>query len=110
MADEDRRTAPRLEMKLPVKLRPVEGTTPYMISADSVNVSERGLFFSMTGPMKPGTRIELSFTMPPDITGSVAMRVRCLGRVVRVEGDGTPQGRTGVAAHIERFETILAEA
>jgi hypothetical protein len=95
-------------MKLPVKLRPVDGSTPFMFSADSINISERGLFFTMNGPMKAGTRIELSFQMPPEITGSVSMKVRCIGRVIRVDtGD---ENKTAVAAHIERFETILAEA
>jgi hypothetical protein len=111
MSDEsDRRRLPRLSVKVPVKLRQTEGSTPYMVSADSINLSERGLYFTMTGPMKTGTRIELAFTMPPEITGSVAMKVRCIGRVVRIEGDGSEDGRTGVAAHIERFETILAES
>jgi hypothetical protein len=97
-------------MKLPVKLRPVDGSTPFMFSADSINISERGLFFNMTGPMKPGTRIELSFMMPAEITGSVSMKVRCIGRVIRVDtGDGK-DNKTAVAAHIERFETILADA
>jgi hypothetical protein len=110
MGEENRRKAPRIPAKVPVKLRPVEGTTPYMISGDSINISERGLYFQMTGPMKPGTRIELSFTMPPEVTGSMAMKIRCIGRVIRVEPDGKPDGRIAVAAQIERFETILAEA
>ena len=109
MGEDERRRAPRIPAKVPVKLRPVEGTTPYMVSADSINISERGLYFQMTGPMKPGTRIELSFTMPPEVTGSMAMKIRWVGRVIRVEPDGKPEGRTAVAAQIERFETILAE-
>mgnify|MGYP001559129396 FL=1 len=110
MGEENRRKAPRLPAKVPVKLRPVEGTTPYMISGDSINISERGLYFQMSGPMKPGTRIELSFTMPPEVTGSMAMKIRCISRVIRVEPDGKADGRTAVAAQIERFETIVAEA
>ena len=109
MGEDERRRAPRIPVKVPVKLRPVEGSTPYMVSADSINISERGLYFQMTGPMKPGTRIELSFTMPAEVTGSLAMKIRCVGRVIRVEPEGQGDGRTAVAASIERFETILAE-
>jgi len=109
MADDERRKEPRISAKLPVKLRTVEGVTPLMVSGDSINVSERGLLFQMNGPMKAGTRIELAFTMPPEVTGSVPMKVRCIGRVIRVEPDASADGRTGVAAQIERFETILAE-
>ncbi len=110
MADEDRRRSPRIPAKTTVKLRPTEGTTPYMLSADSINISEHGLFFVMAGPVKAGTRIELSFTMPAEVTGTVAMKIRCIGRVIRVEDKAAGDGKTGVAAHIERFETILAES
>jgi hypothetical protein len=108
MADE-RRKSPRVPVKNPVKMRPTEGTTPFMVSGDSINISERGLLFTMAGPIKAGTRIELAFTMPAEVTGSVSMKVRCIGRVIRVEEKATEDGKTGVAASIERFETILAE-
>lgn len=107
---DDRRRAPRIPAKVPVKLRPTEGTTPYMLSAESINLSERGLYFSMEGqPLEPGTRIEVSFTMPPDVTGGMAMKVRCVARVVRVEPQSKTDRKLGVAAHIERFETVVGE-
>jgi hypothetical protein len=107
---DDRRRAPRIPAKVPVKLKPTEGTTPYMLSGDSVNLSERGLYFMMEGqPLEPGTRIEVSFTMPPDVTGGMAMKVRCVARVVRVEPQSKTDRKLGVAAHIERFETVVGE-
>jgi hypothetical protein len=48
--------------------------------------------------------------MPAEVTGSLAMKIRCVGRVIRVEAEGQQDGRTAVAASIERFETILAES
>ena len=110
MAEDDRRTAPRLDLKVPVKLRPLEGTTPYVFSGESQNLSERGLFVTMDNPAQVGASIELSFTMPRELTGSAAMKVRCTARVIRVETKGVPEGKVGIAAHIERFETIVAEA
>lgn len=107
--NEDRRRAPRIPSKVPVKLRSSEGATPYMMSAESINLSERGLYFQMDSGLKLGTTIDLAFTMPGDVTGGMPMKVRCTARVVRVEPANPPDNKVGVGAHIERFETVMAE-
>jgi hypothetical protein len=110
MAEDERRRAPRIPTKSAVKLRPTEGTTPYMLNAEAENMSERGVFFYFNNAMAVGTSIELSMTMPADVTGGLPMKIRCTARVVRVEPGKTADGKVGIAAHIERFETIIAEA
>ncbi len=109
MSDE-RRTAKRHEARLPVKLRPTEGVTPYSQNAESVNISETGLLFQIDQPIAIGAHIELSFLMPGEVTGGLPMRIRCSARVVRVDTKGMSESKAGIAAHIERFETIVAEA
>jgi len=109
MAGEERRRATRHNLKFPVKLRPTEGTTPYVQSGEAISVSEWGVYFSMDPGMKEGTRIDLSFTMPGEVTGGPPMKVRCTARVVRVDRDFGKENRVGLAAQIERFETIVAE-
>jgi hypothetical protein len=109
MATDERRRAPRIPVKVPVKLRPTEGTTPYMLSAESINLSGTGVLFSIDAKMKVGSTIELTFTMPTEVVGAVPMKVRCTARIVRVEEAPAGGGKVGVAAHIERFETIVAE-
>lgn len=110
MSDADRRRAPRLDFKIPVKLRPTEGNTPYVFSAESINVSECGLLFVLDKKLEKGALVELSFTMPREVTGSSPMKVRCTGRVIRVDRQDMPEGKAGIAADIEHFETILADA
>ncbi len=109
MSHDDRRKSPRLDHKVPVKLKPSEGTTPYMASGESVNISEEGLYFVTDSPVQPGALIDLSFTMPTGVTGSSPMKIRCTARVIRVDRNPESDGKTAVAAHIERFETIIAE-
>jgi hypothetical protein len=46
-------------------------------------------------------------TLPPEITLTESIRVRCKGRVVRVES-GTPANKLAVAAVIDEYE-FLAE-
>ena len=106
---DERRRAPRIPAKVQVKLRPTEGTTPYTVSAESINLSERGLYFVFQGQgMEPGTKIEVSFSMPGDVTGGMPMKVRCIARVVRAESKSA-EGKVALAAHIEKFETVVGE-
>lgn len=108
MSEDERRRAPRIPVKVPVKLRPTEGTTPYMLSAESINLSGTGVLFTIDSKMKIGSVIEMTFTMPGEVAGAMPMKIRCTARIVRVD-EGASGGKMGVAAHIERFETIVAE-
>lgn len=107
MPGDDRRREQRHDIKVPVKLRPTEGVTPYTSEAESVNLSNEGLYFVLNNPPKIGSHVELSFVMPKDVTGGARMKVRCLAKVIRMD---TKEGKAGIAAHIERFESIVAEA
>ena len=107
MSGEDRRREKRHDTKVPVKLRPTEGVTPYTSEAESINLSNQGLYFVVPNAPKIGTHVELSFTMPGDVTGGARMKIRCVARVIRMEMKG---GKAEIAAHIERFESIVAEA
>ena len=53
----------------------------------------------------PGSVIEFTLTLPPEITLTESIRVRCKGKVVRVD-DG--DGKVAVAAVIDEYE-FLAE-
>lgn len=108
MTGEDRRKERRHDVKVPVKMRPTEGVTPYTSEAESQNLSNTGLYFDVTNPPKIGTHVELSFVMPGEVTGGTRMKIRCTARVVRM--DSKEDGRSGIAAHIERFESIIAES
>jgi PilZ domain-containing protein len=110
MAGEDRRREKRHPIQMPVKMRPTEGVTPYTAEAESVNISGSGVYFQLSNPPKMGTHVELSFVMPGDVTGTVKMKIRCRARVIRTDNKSLPEGMTGIAAHIERFESIVAES
>ena len=50
--------------------------------------------------------MEIILTLPHEITLAGPVRVRCLGRVHRTEGDGA--GASGVVAEIQRYEFLRA--
>ncbi len=107
--DDDRRRGKRHPARMPVKLRPTEGVTPYSHNAESLNISDTGLLFLVDQPIAVGSQVDLSFVMPGEVTGGLPMKIRCSARVVRVDTYDSAQGKSGIAAHIERFETIVAE-
>lgn len=77
-------------------VRPFEGET--------INLSERGIYFKSSHNVDVGAPIELYFTLPTELTGRSPEDVRCHARVVHVDQGVDAYGRTGIGAAIERFE------
>ena len=107
----ERRTARRYDLSLPVIIR-----VPTERQADSQegktrDISTRGLYFVIGQDLEAGSELDITMTLPAEITHGTDVFVRALGKVVRVERrneDGTP--RMGVAAVIERYDIIRGEA
>jgi hypothetical protein len=55
--------------------------------------------------MQAGSNIDFTLTLPPEITLTESIRVRCQGRVLRVEG-GPANGKVAVAAVIDEYEFL----
>ncbi|MGB2593033.1 MAG: PilZ domain-containing protein [Candidatus Acidiferrum sp.] len=103
----DRREARRFNMTLPMRVLPHEphGTS---LTAQTRDVSYRGLYFLAETNFEIGSEIEFVITLPQQVTQSGDVNIRCLGQIVRVEPTGN--GRTGIAAKIERYEFLPAAA
>ncbi len=97
----ERRATRRFSLRLPVAVKhPVQGD----VSAYTRDVSSRGICFYIPTPLEVGAHLEFTLTLPPEITLTEAIRVRCSARVVRVEhaeGEGV-----AVAAVIDRYEFL----
>ena len=55
-------------------------------AAQTRDVSARGICFYVDSGIQAGSAIDFTLTLPPEITLTESIRVRCKGRVVRVEG------------------------
>ncbi len=75
------------------------------VETSSRDVSASGLYFSFSEPLEPGSELECEVLLPPALGYKEAVRVRCRGKVVRVDRPQAP-GRVGVAATIERYEFV----
>jgi c-di-GMP-binding flagellar brake protein YcgR len=103
----ERRTTRRYDLTLPISIK---------FSADSLisrregktrDISTRGLYFVVTQDLSAGSDVDITLTLPAEITRGSDVFVRATGKVVRVEPrleDGQP--RLGVAAIIERYDIV----
>jgi hypothetical protein len=104
----DKRRARRFPMRLPVAVK----ADPYQAErrvVETRDVSSSGVYFDFSGPMEVGTAVEFLLTLPEPITKGSPVRIRCIGKVVRVDkadDDAPSAGHTGVAATIERYEFV----
>jgi hypothetical protein len=104
--EKDKRATRRFALRLPVTVRYGEDTQDH--DAQTRDVSARGICFYINSAIQAGAGIDFTLTLPPEITLTESIRVRCRGRVVRVEGGGS-NGRMAVAAVIDEYE-FLADA
>jgi len=101
--DNDKRSTRRFALRLPVSVRYVENEEEH--EAQTRDVSARGICFYVDSAIQAGSAIDFTLTLPPEITLTESIRVRCKGRVVRVEG-GNPAGKMAVAAVIDEYEFL----
>jgi hypothetical protein len=77
-----------------------------MQQGETVNLSERGIYFKTSQKVQIGQAMELYFTLPRELTGRSPEPVRCSARVVHVEPQADERGLTGIGASVERFEPL----
>ena len=94
----DKRTARRFALQLPVAVK--DKVTE--LTASTRDISSRGICFYTDRRMEAGSELELTLTLPPEITMTEAIQVHCKGKVVRVED--MPDGRLAVAAQINQYQ------
>ncbi len=104
---QEKRATRRFSLRLPVSIRFTNGGV-HEFSAETRDVSARGVFFYLEKRLSEGSPIEFTLTLPPEITLTESIRVRCKGRVVRVEdsAEGSPQERIGVGAVIDQYDFV----
>ncbi len=103
--DNDKRSTRRFALRLPVSVRYGANENEQEHAAQTRDVSARGICFFVDSAMQAGSAIDFTLTLPPEITLTESIRVRCKGRVVRVEG-GSPASKVAVAAVIDEYEFL----
>jgi hypothetical protein len=107
----ERRGAQRFEVHLPLAVH-FEGRT---VPGFTQDLSGRGIFFYAEAALPQGAVVELTFTMPSEITLVENMPVRCRGRVLRAAasqagrsqaGHSQAGQRTGIAVRLDSYQYL----
>jgi hypothetical protein len=102
-AQQEKRATRRFALRLPVSVSYSEDGTQEK-SAQTRDVSARGICFYVDSAIAAGAPIEFTLTLPPEITLTESIRVKCKGKVVRID-DGA-EGKVAVAAVIDEYEFL----
>jgi len=102
---EELRMTRRFNLRLPIEVKYADDSVKYA-KAHTRDVSSRGICFYFDSHIQPGSDIEFTLTLPPEITLTESIRVRCKGTVVRVEAPPSPGAKMGIAATIQHYEFV----
>lgn len=108
---EERRTARRYDLTLPISVRFAAEKILARQEGRTRDISTRGLYFVIDQDLDPGSELDITLTLPAEITHGADVYVRAQGKVVRVERrleEGEP--RMGVAAVIDRYDIIRSQS
>ena len=97
---------PRFEMRIPVRIRPLNSGISPSLATECLNVSATGLLFTTNARFEHGSTVEVLLRMPEEIVGTPANDWRCTGAVVRVEERETPTARFEVGVKFYCYEVI----
>lgn len=103
----ERRTTRRFDLSLPIVISVPTARATTAQKGKTRDISARGLYFVIDEDLEAGSELDITLTLPAEVTQGTEVFVRAMGRVVRVERrmeDGDP--RMGIAAVIERYDII----
>jgi hypothetical protein len=101
----EKRNARRFSLDLPIAVKFLDNGRQE-VAGRTRDVSSRGVFMYLETPITEGAPIEFVMTLPPEITLSQSIRVRCTGKILRVDKAAEEQG---VAAAIEKYDFMGEE-
>ncbi len=102
---QEKRSTRRFSLELPISVKFL-GQEKLDLAGRTRDVSSRGVFMYLETDITSGAPIEFVMTLPPEVTLADAIRVRCTGKVLRVDKAGQQQG---VAISIEKYDFVGEE-
>lgn len=106
----ERRNARRYDLTLPIIIRVPAERVEDSQRGKTRDISTRGVYFVLDQDVEAGSELDITLTLPAEVTHGSEVFVRAIAKVVRVERrneDGNT--RMGVAAVIERYDIIRGE-
>lgn len=104
----DRRLTRRHRLNTPLRVRIWKSTAPEQ-RAETLNLSQHGVYFATESPLREGETVEILLKMPEEITDEPTTEWRCTGHVVRVERVDSVRGKVGIGVRFDCYEVSRAE-
>lgn len=104
----ERRSAPRFIMRIPIRFRMVETETGEEVTAETLNISRCGIYFSTDQNLEKNSTVRILMKLPREVTLGYSKNCLVTGRVAHVHPLGSSPGKSGVGVHFLYYE--LAEA
>jgi hypothetical protein len=101
----DKRTIRRFSLDLPISVKFLDNGRRDL-AGRTRDVSSCGVFMYLETEIEAGAPIEFVMTLPTEITLSNPIRVRCMGKVLRVDKAAQEQG---VAIAIAKYDFVSEE-
>jgi hypothetical protein len=101
----EKRTTRRFSLDLPISVKFLDNGKREL-AGHTRDVSSRGVFIYLDADIAAGASIEFVMTLPPEITLGDPIRVRCTGKILRVDKAAHGQG---VAVAIEKYDFVGEE-
>jgi hypothetical protein len=107
----EHRKSKRFELKLPVEVVR-KAFLPVSSLGETKNLSASGVLFCASLRVELGDPIEYIITFPTHSINGGSVSLRCLGKIVRVEANGSAEenGPVLIAATLERYEFVRQES
>ena len=98
----EKRSTRRFSLELPISVKFINNGRRGS-AGRTRDVSSRGVFMYLDTEISEGAPIEFVMTLPPEITLAETIRVRCTGKVLRVNKAEKEQG---VAVAIDKYDFV----
>ena len=108
MSAQERRTARRLIMKVPLRFRPIQETANPEHEAASMNICNHGVYFATDQRVPKGVMIQVHLKMPREVVGDDVTEWCFTGRVAHVEPLGATNDKLGVGIQFLYYEVPRA--
>ena len=77
---------------------------------ETLDISTRGMYFIVEQDLQAGSELDITLTLPAEVTHGSEVYVKAAGRVVRVDPRSEARNmRLGVAAVVERYDIVRGE-
>lgn len=101
----EKRSTRRFSLDLPISVKFVDDGKQEL-AGHTRDVSSRGVYMYLQTEIRAEAPIEFVMTLPREITLADPIRVRCTGKVLRVDKSGQEQG---IAVDIQKYEFVQEE-